>query len=84
MKIQRIIEKKFPNKNCFKGRRHYFYTKKFGKDSLGSNSDFFEFENILTAEDSLGQTYEKAYLGIFTLTSTTWSNKLWPNAFLRK
>ena len=34
---------------------------------LGSNSDFFEFENILTAEDPLGQTPEKGYLGAFTL-----------------
>ena len=30
---------------------------------LGSNSGSFEFENILTAEDPLGQ----GYLGIFTL-----------------
>ena len=29
---------------------------------LGSNTDFFEFKNILTAEDPLGQTSEKGYL----------------------
>ena len=34
---------------------------------LGSNSDSFEFENILTAEDPLGQTSEKGYFGIITL-----------------
>ena len=28
---------------------------------------FCEFENILTAEDPLGQTSEKGYLDIFTL-----------------
>ena len=30
---------------------------------LGSNSEIFEFENILTVEDTIGQ----AYLGILTL-----------------
>ena len=60
-----------------KGRRHYFYTKKFWEKfpispefqnylkkadpPLGLNSDFFEFENILTAKDPLGQTSEKGY-----------------------
>ena len=29
---------------------------------LGSNTDFFEFKNILTAEGPLGQTSEKGYL----------------------
>ena len=36
---------------------------------LGSNSDIFEFENILTAEDPLGQTSKNGYLGIFTLVN---------------
>ena len=35
--------------------------------SLGSNSDFFEFGNILTVEDPIGQTSEKGYFGIFKL-----------------
>ena len=35
--------------------------------SLGSNSDFFEFENILMAEGPLVQTSEKGYLGIIPL-----------------
>ena len=34
---------------------------------LGSKSVFFEFENILTVEDPLGQTSDKGYLGLFTL-----------------
>ena len=34
---------------------------------LRSNLDSFEFENLLTAEDPLGQTSEKGYQGIFTL-----------------
>ena len=34
---------------------------------LGSISDFFEFENILRAEDPPGLTSSKGYLGIFTL-----------------
>ena len=37
---------------------------------FGSNSDFLYFENILTAEDSLVQTYEKGYLGKLTLKPT--------------
>ena len=32
---------------------------------LRSNSDIFEFENILTTEDPLGQTPEMGYLGEF-------------------
>ena len=34
---------------------------------LGSILDIFEFENILMAEDPLGQTSEKGYFGIFAL-----------------
>ena len=33
----------------------------------GSNSNIFEFENKLTAEDSFRQTSKMGYLGIFTL-----------------
>ena len=35
--------------------------------TIGSNSDIFEFENILMAEVQLGQTSYRGYLSIFTL-----------------
>ena len=31
------------------------------------NADIFEFDNILLAEESPGLTFQKGYLGIFTL-----------------
>ena len=37
---------------------------KNGDPHLGSNSDIFEFENILMEDDPLGQASEKSYLGI--------------------
>ena len=60
--------------NYNKGRCYYQNTKKIWKNSqlglnppLKTNSDIFEFENILTAEAPLKRTSQKGYLGTFIL-----------------